>query len=54
MNRHGSNDHTDVQTSSYAKRARLHALLFTGAASRTALVTPGATEEPKLPPFLGE
>jgi len=53
MNQHGSTDHTDIQTSSYAKRARLHALLFTGAAFATALVTLGVRGEPKLPPYFG-
>ena len=36
-----------------SRRARLHALLFSGAALGTALLALGAVE-PKLPPFRGE
>jgi hypothetical protein len=37
-----------------SRRARLHALLFAGAALGTTLLTLGATADPKLPPYKGE
>jgi hypothetical protein len=49
-------DHQDTQAAqalTLARRARLQALLFTGAAVGTTLVTL-ATVGPKLPPFTGE
>jgi len=36
------------------RRDRLRALLFSGAALGTTLLTLGAAIEPKLPPFRGE
>ncbi|HEY0482290.1 MAG TPA: hypothetical protein VGD37_32440 [Kofleriaceae bacterium] len=37
-----------------SRRARLHGLLFAGAALGTTLLTLGGTLEPKTPPFRGE
>ena len=37
-----------------SRRARLHGLLFAGAALGTTLLTLGPTINPKLPPFSGE
>ena len=37
-----------------ALQARLHGLLFAGAALGTTLLTLGAAIDPKLPPFRGE
>jgi hypothetical protein len=37
-----------------SRRARLHALLFAGAALGTTLLTLGAAADPKLPPYKGE
>lgn len=37
-----------------SRRDRLHALLFTGAALGTTLLTLGAAADPKLPPFRGD
>jgi hypothetical protein len=51
MDQQASNDHTDIRT---CKQTRLRALLFTGAAFGTALVTFGAAAGPKIPPFLGK
>ena len=36
------------------REVRLHALLFTGATLGSCLRTPGATDGPKIPPFVGE
>jgi len=53
-------NHTDrsalpgVQAPSLSRRARLHALLFTGRALGTTLLADGATANPKLPPYVGE
>jgi hypothetical protein len=46
--------HARDQAPRPSRRARLDALLFTGAALGTTLVTLGAAVEPKLPPFRGE
>jgi hypothetical protein len=43
-----------VPSSRPSRRARLEALLFTGAALGTTLLTLGAAVVPKLPPFQGE
>jgi hypothetical protein len=52
MNKH--DDHVrDAPTRKRSRRARLQALLFTGAAFGTALLTLVAGE-PKTPPFRGE
>jgi hypothetical protein len=53
MNRHGRNDQIEGAVSAHAKRTRLQALLFAGAALGTALVTLGGAET-KLPPYHGE
>ena len=53
MNKHTGNDQTDVAPARGARRARLQALLFAGAALGTALVTLGGAET-KLPPYHGE
>jgi len=37
-----------------SRRARLHGLLFVGAALGTTLLTLGALAEPKTPPFRAE
>lgn len=50
-------DHRDLRDASAprpSRAAQLHALLFTGAALGTTLLTLGATIEPKLPPYRGE
>ena len=54
MNQHGSNDRTEGPMPRHAKRTRLQALLFTGAAFGTALVAIGQAAGPKIPPFLGK
>lgn len=54
MNLYASNNRTDVLTSRDARLSRLQALLFSGAAFGTALVTLGEAASPKLPPFVGE
>ena len=53
MNKHDDDHPGDVSTSRVSRRARLQALLFTGAAFGTALLTLVAAE-PKSPPFKGE
>jgi len=47
-------EHTGAPASKPSRQARLQALLFTGAALGTTLLTLGAAIEPKLPPFRGE
>jgi hypothetical protein len=49
-------DHRDLRDTSPqpSRAAQLHALLFTGAALGTTLLTLGVTIEPKLPPYRGE
>jgi len=37
-----------------SRRARLHSLLFSGAALGTTLPAVEATASPKIPPFVGE
>lgn len=44
----------DVQRARPLRQARLQALLFTGAAFGTVVLTLGAAWDPKLPPFVGE
>ena len=44
----------NTHTPKLSRQARLQALLFTGAALGTTLLTLGAAAEPKLPPFKGE
>jgi hypothetical protein len=53
MNKHNEKAQGDAQPASASRRARLHALLFSGAAFGTALLMLAATE-PKMPPFRGE
>lgn len=43
----------DVSVSTRSKRARLHSLLFAGAALGTGILTLGAAD-PKVPPFRGD
>jgi hypothetical protein len=43
----------DAQPTRTARQARLHSLLFTGAALGTTLQS-GAAASPKIPPFVGE
>ena len=47
-------DHPPPPAPTPARRERLHALLFAGAALGTTLLTLGAAADPKLPPFKGE
>jgi len=44
----------DTRTVKPSRQARLQALLFTGAALGTTLLTLAAAAEPKLPPYKGE
>jgi hypothetical protein len=53
MSKHNKTAQGDAQASSASRRARLHALVFSGAAFGTALLMLAAAE-PKLPPFRGE
>jgi len=47
-------EHPGARADKRARRARIQALLFTGAALGTTLLTLGsAAAEPKLPPFRG-
>ena len=50
MSKHDDSHPSGIPTSRVSRRARLPALLFTGAAFGTALLTLVAGE-PKLPPF---
>ena len=54
MKRHDQTDRSSTPARKSSRTARLQALLFTGAALGTTLLTLGATIEPKLPPFKGE
>ena len=53
MSKH-DDDQSSGATSGLSRRARLQALLFTGAALGTTLLTLAAAAEPKLPPYKGE
>jgi hypothetical protein len=44
----------DPQAATASRRARLHRLLFAGAALGTTLLMLGATFEPKVPHLVGE
>jgi len=54
MTRRNPANPSDAHASKPPRQARLQALLFTGAALGTTLLTLGATVEPKLPPYKGE
>jgi len=54
MKKHDQTDRSDTTTIKSSRTTRLHALLFTGAALGTTLLTLGAVVEPKLPPFYGQ
>ena len=53
MNKHNEKAQRDAQASSASRRAKLHALLFSGAAFGTTLLMLAAAE-PKMPPFRSE
>jgi hypothetical protein len=53
MTRHPDNDPPGASAKP-SRRARLHALLFAGAALATTLLTLGAAGDPKLPRSQGE
>jgi hypothetical protein len=53
MTNHKPDLHACDQAPRPSRRARLQALLFTGAALGTTVLTLGATIEPKLPPLRG-
>jgi hypothetical protein len=53
MTKHSSNDMARRDARD-ARHARLHSLLFAGAALGTTILTLGATIEPKFPRFVGE
>ncbi len=48
------NDRSDASSSRPSRRVKLEALLFTGAALGTTLLTLGGDTIPKLPPSAGE
>ena len=54
MGKHRDDNRTNVQSSTASRQARLHSLLFAGAALGTTLLTLGGLFEPKLPPLRGE
>ncbi|HEY0482287.1 MAG TPA: hypothetical protein VGD37_32425 [Kofleriaceae bacterium] len=54
MSKHQDTDPRDTAAPSPSRKARLHRLLFAGAALGTTLLALGAASEPKLPPFQGE
>lgn len=54
MKTHDREDPADTRPVLPARRARLHALLFTGAALGTTLLALGAAAGPKLPPYTGD
>jgi hypothetical protein len=54
MTRHPDTDPRNIPAPSPSRTARLHRLLFAGAALGTTLLALGAAIEPKLPPFQGE
>ena len=54
MKKHDQASHSEAPASKPSRQARLQALLFTGAALGTTLLTLGAAAEPKLPPYRGQ
>ena len=54
MKKYDHTEHAVTRARKPARQARLQALLFTGAALGTTLLTLGAAIEPKLPPLRGE
>jgi hypothetical protein len=53
MRKHGP-DPVEAPPARSTRRARIHGLLFAGAALGTSLLTLDAAAGPKIPPFVGE